>query len=164
MRKTFTRLDGVLIEELFQPTADLIAHRVRVGRGPVVCFCLDVASVSWIVSRWPGLSIAVAVHDNSSAFLDMLYLLLGLVALISLRTLFRRTTATYGNPLRIAMQPHRAIVLMMLAARLIQLQAPDLPDIADVAMLTFATFALYLGACAEPPPVHRRLAALLLAR
>ena len=164
MRKMFTWLDGVLIEELFQPTADLITHRVRVGRGPIVCFCLDIASVSWIVSRSPGLSTAMAAHDDNSAVLDMLFLLLGLVALISLRMLFRKTTGTHGNPLRIAMQPHRAIVLMMLAARLLQLQALGLPDIADVAMLTFTTFALYLGACVEPPPVHRHQAALLLAR
>ena len=106
----------------------------------------------------------MAAHDDGSAFLGLLFLLLGLVALISLRTLFRRAKGKHGNPLRMTMQPHRAIVLMMLVARLLQLQAPSLADAADVAMLTFATFALYLGACVEPPPVQSPSAALVPAR
>ena len=117
MRKTFARLDNVLIEGLFQPAIDLITYRTRVGCNPAACFCLDLASLSWIISRAPGLLTAVAAHDDSSAFLDLSFLLLGLVALISLRTLFRKAKGKHGNPLRIAMQPHRAIVLMMLAAR-----------------------------------------------
>jgi hypothetical protein len=161
MRKTFARLDDVLIERLFQPAADLITNWIRIGCGPAACFCLDLASLSWIVSRAPRLSAAMAAYDGRSAFLDLSFLLLGLVALISLRTLFRRMRGKQGNPLRMAMQPHRAVVLIMLAARLLQIQAPGLPDAADVAMLTFVTFALYLSACASQPPVRRALAVLL---
>jgi hypothetical protein len=61
------------------------------------------------------------------------------------------------------MRPHRAIVLLMLAARLAQPQASDLGEVADIAMLLCAASALYLGACVERPPVRRGWAALVLA-
>ena len=155
MRKTFAPLDDALIERLFQPIADLMTYRMGVSRSRIACFCIDIASLSWIASRARGLSDAVTAWDASTAFLDVSLLLLGLIALISLRTLFRRAGGKQGNPLRLAMRPHRAIVLLMLAAQLIELQSPDLPAIAGIAMLVFAASALYLGACAERPPVRR---------
>lgn len=158
MRKTFATLDDVLIEWLFQPASDVIAHRIGIGRAGAACFCVDIASLSWITSRAGGLSDAVVAWDAGTAFLDLVLLLLGLAALTSLRTLFRRAGRKQGNPLRPAMRPHRAVVLLMLAARLLQLQAPDLACAADIAMLVFATSALYLGACTERPPVRRGVA------
>jgi hypothetical protein len=155
MRKTFAPLDDVLIERLFQPVSNLVSHRVGVGRGAAACFCIDIASLSWIVSRVGALSNAVAIWDASAAFLDVTFLLLGLVALVSLRTLFRRANGKQANPLRMAMQPHRAIVLAMMVARVLQYNAATLGDAADLGMLLFAASALYLGACAEPPPVRR---------
>ncbi len=97
----------------------------------------------------------VGAWDAGTAALDTTLLLLGLVALISLRALFRRAWRKQANPLRLAMQPHRAIVLLMLASRLMQLRAPGLTDVADLAMLLCAASALYLGACAERPPIRR---------
>jgi hypothetical protein len=163
MRKTFAPLDDVLIEWLFQPLADLIWRRTGLGRAAAACFCLDVTSLSWIVSRSAGMSDAVAAWDAATAFLDLAVLLLGLVALISLRGLFRHAGLQQGNPLRPAMRPHRAIVLLMLGARLMQLPALDLTGAADVAMLAFAASGLYLGACSERPPVRRSWAALIAA-
>ncbi|MEA2737810.1 MAG: hypothetical protein QOH05_1117 [Acetobacteraceae bacterium] len=163
MRKTFARLDDALIERLFQPLSDLFSHRAGVSRGAAACICIDLASLSWIISRLPGLSDAVVAWDSANAFLDLSLLLLGLVALMSLRMLFRRAEGKQGNPLRLAMRPHRAIVLLMLAARLAQPQAPDLGEVADIAMLLCAASALYLGACVERPPVRRGWAALVLA-
>jgi hypothetical protein len=159
MRKTFAPLDDVLIERLFQPILSLISNRIGISRGYAACFCIDLASLAWIVSRARRLSDAVVASNPGTALLDLSLLLLGLVALISLRTLFRRAGTKQGNPLRLAMQPHRAIILMMLAARLVRLQTPGLADAADIAMLMFAAFALYLGACAEQPPVRRGIAA-----
>ena len=160
MRKTFAALDDALIERLFQPTADLVRYRVGVSREASACFCVDIASLWWIASRTPGLSSAVIAWDASTAFADIALLLLGMIALLSLRTLFRRTTATQQNPLRPAMRPHRAIVLLMLTADLIGPQAPGLANAADIAMLVFAASALYLGACSERPPVRRGWPAL----
>ncbi|HBK05992.1 MAG TPA: hypothetical protein DDZ81_09010 [Acetobacteraceae bacterium] len=160
MRKTFAPLDDMLIERLFQPASDLMSHRLGFGRAAAACFCIDVASLSWIVSRAWGLSDAVAAWDAATAFLDMATLLLGLIALISLRTLFRRASSKQANPLRQVMRPHRAIVLLMLAARLAQFRSPAPADLADLAMLVCAAFALYLGACAERPPLRRGWASL----
>lgn len=90
-----------------------------------------------------------------ASFLRMLLLLLGLVALTSLRVVFRRAHIRNGaNPLRAAMLPHRGIVLALFAARLVALAG--FAGVADLAMLGFVGCALYLGACATRPPVHRR--------
>jgi hypothetical protein len=159
MRKTFAPIDDALIERLFQPVSDMVSGRVGAGGAAAACFCIDIASVAWIVSRMSGLSDAVIAWDAGSALLDLTTLVLGLVALVSLRTLFRRARVKPGNPLRKAMLPHRAIVLVMLAARLLRLQAPALAEAADIAMLIFAASALYLGACSERPPVRRTWAA-----
>ena len=164
MRKTFAPLDDVLIERLFQPFADFVGDRIGVGRHAAACFCLDVASLAWIVSRAGGLSDAVAACDAGAAVFDLSLLLLGLVALISLRALFRRAAGRQANPLRAAMRPHRAVVLLMLLTRLAQLHAPGLADAADTAMLLCATSALYLGACTERPPIRRGIPAFAAAR
>jgi hypothetical protein len=159
MRKTFAPVDDVLIERLFQPASDLITYWTGLSRAASACFCIDIASFSWIASRAGGISAAVAERDAGGAALDGSVLLLGLVALMSLRTLFRRTGRKQANPLRLAMQPHRAFVLLMLGARLFQLQTPGPAAAADLAMLIFAASALYLGACAERPPIQRTGAA-----
>ena len=116
---------------------------------------------AWIASRVGGLSAGVAQGDLGSTVLSILMLLLGLVALISLRTLFRRVGRKQGNPLRPAMQAHRGVALLMLMAGLLRLQAPELDNAGDVAMLAFAIAALYLGACAQPPPLRRNWAVLV---
>jgi hypothetical protein len=155
MRKTFAPLDDVLIERLFQPVSDLITYRIGINRTATACFCTDVACLAWIVSRVRELSNAVGAWNAGAAFLDLTLLLLGLVALVSLRMLFRRAGGLQANPLRQGMQPHRAIVLVMLASGLVQLHTPIMAGAADLAMLMCATSALYLGACAERPPMRR---------
>jgi hypothetical protein len=154
MRKTFAALDDGLIERVFQPVSDMVTHQTGLTRTQTAGLCLDIASLGWIIARTDGLSGAVATWDAGAAFLDLMLLLLGLVALVSLRTLFRRTATRTTNPLRPAMQPHRAVLLLMLAARLVQWQTPTLADAADLAMLLSAAAALYLGACAEQPPIR----------
>jgi hypothetical protein len=161
MWQTFASLDDVLIERLFQPVADLVSHRIGLSRTASACFCLDGAALAWILARGPGLSDAVNGREAGTAALGLSLLLLGLVALTSLRTLFRRAGGKQANPLRQAMRRHRGVVLLMLLARLAQLRSPGLADAADVAMLLCAAAALYLGACAEPPPVRRRSEAFL---
>jgi hypothetical protein len=164
MRKTFAPLDDVLFERLFQPLSDFMSDRLGFGRATAACRFIDLAALCWIMSRAQGLSKSVAAWNAAASFGDMAMLLLGLVALLSLRTLFRRAGAKQANPLRQAMQPHRAIGLLMLAVRLTQLQAPMFADLADGAMLVFAASALYLGACAQRPPVRRDWAAFVPVR
>lgn len=156
MRKTFAPFDDMLIERLFQPASDLIAYRIGLSHSGSVGLCLDAASIAWIVSRTQSLTAAVTTWDAATAFVDVAFLLLGLLALFSLRILFRRPRSRQSNPLRPAMQPHRATVLMMFAASLLQLRSPGLTEAADMAMLIFAAAGLYLGACAEQPPLRQR--------
>jgi hypothetical protein len=155
MKAKFVRFDDALIERIFQPLADSITCRIGLDRLSIAGFCLDAASVAWILSRAGGLALAVTQWDPGAAFPRMLLLLLGLVALTSLRTVFRRVGARSGaNPLRVTMLSHRGVVLALLAARLPVLG--EFAGIADVTMLGFAACALYLGACASRPPMHRR--------
>jgi hypothetical protein len=161
MRKSFAPLDDVLIERLFQPASDFVSNRLGFSRATAACFCIDFASLAWIASRVRGLSDAVTARDASTAFLDLSFLLLGLVAMIALRTVLRKAEGKQGNPLRPAMQPHRAIVLLLLLADVVQLQAPSLANTADLVMLAFAASAMYLGACAERPPVRHGWPALV---
>lgn len=160
MRKAFASFDDVMIERVFQPLTDMMSDRIGISRGGAACFCLDLASVAWIVSQAPALSSAVQAWLAGPAMLHALLLLLGLVALTSLRTLFRRVGAANANPLRLAMRPHRAVVLLLLAVRLAEPSGTALGDLADLAMLACSTAALYLGACATPPPLRRRIEVL----
>lgn len=157
MRKTFGLLDDVLIERLFQPVADFLAHRLGLGRMSAARICLDIAAIGWILSQARALSDVVLAWDVGVSFLRLLLLLIGLVVLINLRAVFARIAgAGNTNPLRVAMLPHRAIVLVMVAARLGGLHRPGLAEWADLTMLGCAAVALYLGACASRPPLRRR--------
>jgi hypothetical protein len=155
MQASFARFDSALIERVFQPLADLITDRIGLDRLRVVGLCLDAASIAWILSQAGALTHAVTQWDGAASLPRVLLLLLGLVALSSLRVVFRRARIRNGaNPLRAAMLPHRGIVLALLVARLVALGG--FAGVADLAMLGFAGCALYLGACAAPPPVRRR--------
>ncbi len=154
MRRAFAALDDLLFERLFQPASDLISYRIGLSRTAAACFCIDIACLAWIVSCERALSDAVAAWNGAAVF-ELALPLLGLVALVSLRMLFRRTGDRLANPLRLAMQPHRAIALLMLISSLVRLQALSLADAADLAMLICAASALYLGACAGRPPIRR---------
>ena len=155
MRTTFAMLDDALIERLFQPAADLITKQTGFTSTIAACLFSDASSLSWIVSRGLGLPDAIVSIDLGVACLDLVLLMLGLVAMICLRMLFQRMAAGHANPLRVAMQPHRAIVLLMLVARLVQIRFADVADAADVSMLICTTTALYLGACMERPVLRR---------
>ncbi|WP_428491484.1 hypothetical protein [Rhodopila sp.] len=161
MPTTLATLDDAIIERLFQPAADLVRDRIGVHRETAACFCIDSAALAWIVSRTPGFSEFVTAWNASAAVANLLILLLGLVALVGLRAVFRRATAGRGNPLRPAMRPHRAGVLLMLAADLLPLHVPGLANTADIAMLVFAASALYLAACSEQSPLRRGWPALV---
>jgi hypothetical protein len=155
MQASFARFDNALIEYVFQPLADSITYRIGLDRLRVARCCLDAASIAWILSQAGSLSQAVTQWDSGAAFLRLLLLILGLAALTSVRTLFRRVASRGGaNPLRAAMLPHRGVILALLVARLLALSGFD--GAADLAMLGFAACALYLGACATRPPVQRR--------
>jgi hypothetical protein len=154
--KSFAEVDDLLLERVFQPVADFLAGHAGWGCRAVAGFCVDVAAVAWIAARAPALGGTAALREPGAFAMAAALLGLGLVALVSLRVLFRRVArGRHGNPLRAVMQPHRAVALLLLLVRVAQVRMPQLADVADVVMLLFSVGALYLGACAEPPPVPR---------
>jgi hypothetical protein len=155
MQVSFARFDNALIECVFQPFADSVNCWSGLDRLCIAGYCLDAASVAWVLSRAGALTRAMTQMQAGTASLRVLLLLLGLMALTSLRTVFRRVGARGGaNPLRVTMLPHRCVVLALLAARLLTLGG--FAGEADLAMLGFAACALYLGACVAGPPARRR--------
>ncbi len=161
MRRFFAPLDDALFERLFQPLISLLTYRFGLRRRRIACLCIDVATIGWIVARAGGLSTVIAEGDGLSAALRTGLLLLGIGALISLRSLFRRIGDRRANPLRVAMLPHRAVILLLLAARAMHPAPGSLHEATDLAMLLFTWAALYLGACSEPPPVPRNASNLV---
>lgn len=152
----FASFDELLIERVFQPVCNLLADRFGVKRASAAGFCLDIASLGWILARAPQLSRETMAWDAVPATLHLVILLVGLMAFTGLRSVFRRRTGSrQANPLRLTMRPHRAVVLVMFLARLMQFQAMDIATCADAVMLVAAAVALYLGACGERPPLHR---------
>jgi len=156
MHASFSRLDDALIERLFQPLADTVMDRFGLDRLRAACFCLDAASLAWIVSQAGGLGRDVGGWDAGPACLRLLLLVLGLAAMSSLRTLFQRMVAGGANPLRVAMVPHRGLALALFLGQL--MTAGGLAGWAELAMLGLAAAGLYLGACRARPPAHRRVA------
>lgn len=154
MRAIFHRFDAALIDHLFQPLSDSLSYWIGLDRRRMAGLCLDGAAVAWILAQAGALSRAVTQWQPGVALPRLLLLLLGLVALSSLRAAFRRVGSGSGaNPLRLAMQPHRGVALALLALRLSALTG--FASVADGAMLVFAVCALYLGACASPPARRR---------
>ncbi|MBV9248028.1 MAG: hypothetical protein JO227_02115 [Acetobacteraceae bacterium] len=157
MISKLARFDDALIERVFQPLADSIMDRFGIDRFRAACFCLDAASIAWILSQAGVLGDAVTQWNAGVAFLRLLLLILGLASLTSLRSLFRRVSGSRrANPLRPAMLPHRGAVLVLLVAQLAQLDG--VATLAELAMLSSVACALYLSACAPRPPAHRRAA------
>ena len=158
MFRFFIMLDDGLIERVFQPLCDLITDQCGLSRTRAAALCLDLAALSWVLSQTPDLSAAALDWQFVPACFHLAMLMLGLIALLALQALFRRVGARPGNPLRLAMRPHRAVLILLLVARLGGLTSIDVADIADLAMLSLATLALYLGACAARPPTRRGFA------
>ena len=156
MRKGFAKFDGFLIERFFQPLCNLLADRFGIARFTAAGFCLDASSLGWIVSRAPGLARDVQAWDATPAAAHLILLMLGLMALTGLRSVFRRHAGQQkANPLREVMRPHRGILLLLFVAQLAHIEPVGISQAADGVMLVTALLALYLGACAEPPPVRR---------
>lgn len=155
MQRNLARLDDVLIERLFQPLADTVQNRFGVDRLHAACFCLDGAALAWIASQAGTLGHAVSHWHGTLAIGRGLLLLLGLVAITSLRTLFQRLPRRPGaNPLRASMLPHRSMALILLAAQCVDLTS--LGGWTELAMLALIAVALYFSACLPRPPAHRR--------
>jgi hypothetical protein len=146
-------LDDRLIEHVFQPVADTLYQQLRLTRFRAACWGLNAAAIAWVLAQSSPLSNAVMAWQAGQAVMRALLLLLGLTALLGLRSLFQLVAKSRTpNPLRAKMLPHRCLVLLFLTTDLAHLRyTGKLDSAADIAMLGFAATALYLAACASPP-------------
>ena len=159
MLRRFAALDDTLIDRWFQPLADRISGRFGIGRFRAATLCIDGAALAWLLSQAGAPAATLAAGDTATSLMPAFTLLLGLAALTSLRTLFQRAAGgrASANPLRSAMRLHRAVVLLLLVARLARLgSGVTFADAAELGMLVAATASLYFGACGGAPPQARR--------
>lgn len=164
MRESFTRMDDVLIDRLFQPLADWLDRYWALGPQRAARVCLDLASLAWICAEAGALATALSVHDVGMAAARGLLVVLGLAALTILRGVFtkkdsaaRAQTAAAANPLRPGMQTHRVLCLVWIAGLAVKaVAAPDgFEPLGLLGVALFATAAIYIGACTTPPPAWR---------
>jgi hypothetical protein len=160
MKEQFALLDDTLIDRFFQPVADRMAERWRLGSFRLARMFLDTAAVALILSQ--------AAHEpGTDAFglsLPYLYPVLvlvpGLAAMSILRTEFRRTemkSSTHktsaANPLRLGMHWHRIVCFFWFMVLLLQTSEthPRLEGAALLVVGLFATLAVYFAACFAQP-------------
>lgn len=164
MRESFTRMDDVLIDRLFQPLADWLNGNMALGTNRAARTAIDLASLFWILAQAGALSRAAVSHEPGLALVVGVMIVLGLWGLTTLRAVFQQKdggakarAGAQANPLRPGMQLHRAICLLwMVALALKTVLAPSgFVSLALLAVGVFATSAVYIGACNNQPPAWR---------
>ena len=164
MRDSFSRVDDVLIDRLFQPLADWLDRHMALGTNRAARTALDLASLAWICAQAGAAADAVRSQDFRSGTVCGFVLVLGLWAFTILRNVFQRPDGeakarvrAQANPLRPGMQLHRAACLFWMIALIAKtIAAPaDSGSLALLAVGAFATAAVYIGACTGNPPARR---------
>ncbi len=158
MKDVVERLDDALIDRVFQPLADWLDHHIAFGIFRAARGAIDLASLMWICAEARDAS-AAARYPGLMLF-HFAVIVAGLWSLSTLRGLFPRTKGAReggANPLRAAMQLHRAACLFwMIGLAIKTASAPNgFEALALFAVGVFATSAVYLGACSTPPPKPR---------
>src|SRR4051794_8874345 len=126
MRQQFALLDDTLIDAVFQPWADRLAERWKLGTFRLARLFLDIAAVALILSQAAHVPGTAAYDDSLPYLYPMLVLGPGLAAMSILRNEFRRTEkkATRkghtANPLRLGMHWHRIVCFFWLMVLLLQ--------------------------------------------
>lgn len=164
MRERFTQVDDALIDRLFQPLADWMNHHMALGPNRAARTAIDLATLAWVCAQAGAAAKAFGSQDARSSVIGGAVLVAGLWAFTILRGVFHRKDSdakarvrAEANPLRPAMQLHRAACLFWMIALLFKtLAAPaDFGALALLAVGVFATAAVYIGACTNHPPKWR---------
>ena len=164
MRERFTQVDDALIDRLFQPLADWLDHHLALGTNRAARAAIDLATLAWVCAQAGAAAQALGSQDVRSSVIGGAVMVAGLWAFTILRNVFQRTDSeakarvrAEANPLRPAMQLHRAACLFWMIALLFKtLVVPaDFGALALLAVGAFATAAVYIGACTNHPPKWR---------
>lgn len=155
MHRIFDRIDNTMIDYVFQPLVDWIAHHFSIDCFVQARVCTGISAVAWILSQARDLVLAVQSGVVGLQVFQAALLLLGLGAIMVLHTLFQRAGGGgkgpgRANPLRVAMYGHRFTILIGLLVSVLKL-AIGVGSFVLLAMILFATAAVYIGACSHPP-------------
>ena len=162
MTENFARLDDALIDRLFQPLADWMDRHIALGTNRAARTAIDLATLAWMAAQAGAAANAVGSHDLRSCLIPGVLMVAGLWAFTILRNVFQRTDGeakarvrAQANPLRPAMQLHRAACLFWMFALAVKTIAAPAGSLALLAVGVFATAAVYIGACTNHPPKWR---------
>jgi len=164
MKEGFARVDDALIDRVFQPLVDWIGDNTAFNGCRVARACIDLAALAWILSQTGNVARSVEAGNLRLEIFQFALIVVGLKAILVLRTLFQRMDGTRAarmggaeNPLRAGMQVHRAVCLLWLIGLLVKTGASPtgLESLALLAIGVFATMGVYVGACSNPPPQRR---------
>lgn len=164
MKERFTQVDDALIDRLFQPLADWMNHHMALGPNRAARASIDLAMLAWVCAQAGAAAQALGSQNVRSCTIDGAVMVAGLWAFTILRNVFQRTDSVakararaQANPLRPAMQPHRAACLFwMIGLAVKTIAAPaEFGALALLAVGAFATAAVYIGACTNHPPKWR---------
>ena len=164
MKQQFALLDDTLIDGVFQPLADRLAERSKLGTLQLARLFLDAAAVALILSQAAHVPGAAAFDEYSPYLYPLLVLVPGLAAMSIIRNEFRRTEKKSGahrnmaaNPLRPGMHWHRIVCFFWLMVLLLQTTETGLKweGIGLLGVGLFSTLAVYFAACFARPAKPR---------
>jgi hypothetical protein len=164
MQETLVRADGALIDKVYQPLVDWIDQQIAIDCSRLARLCIDLSALAWILSQAGGAVAAVGTGSLAVEMLQFGLIVLGLGAIMVLRTVFEHTGGARGgrqagraNPLRAAMQTHRLGCLLWLGGLLARTVAAQMAfgSLTLLAVGVLTTTAVYVAACSNPPPQQR---------
>ena len=164
MREMFERMDDGLIDRVFQPVIDWLGDTLEIDGMRAARICTDISAFAWVLSQAGELGRSAASGRGAELAASMVLLMIGLSAIMVLRTVFQGSSGKGGranaaNPLRAAMHTHRLTSLFWVLALVIK-TAADPAGVATIALFgvgVFGAAALYAAAC-SPPTARRRIA------
>jgi hypothetical protein len=161
VKEKFRQVDDGLIDHCFQPVIDWLAEHTAFDCYAVARLCTDLSAFAWVLSQSNGLIAAIHAARTGEAAFRASLLLLGLGALMVLRTLFQRSggagAANCANPLRAGMHVHRFICVSWLLGLMFKaaIGPSGLDGYTALAVGLCGTAAVYFASCSNRPPARR---------
>ena len=161
MRKLMAAADDVVIDKICQPAVDWMSRFGEADCFRIARVCVDLAAFAWILSQANSTIAAVNSGITGLAAFQFTLIILGLAAIMTLRSVFDRSAGAgdngkgrWANPLRPRMFFHRLICLSSLLMQAL-LGADGFDAIALLLVQALATMAVYAGACSNGMPKTR---------
>lgn len=162
MREFFGRVDDGIIDRVFQPAVDWLGDIFDIDGLRAARILTDLSAGAWVLSQANQLGHAAASGHGAALSASVVLLLIGLSAIMVLRTVFQGSTggrgrAMAGNPLRASMHAHRLMSLVWICGLMIKTASDPVgvEMFALIAVGLFGAAALFAAACSPPTPRRR---------